>query len=345
MTVHTLHIDSRDRDPQAASSPSKYTVRLPQKFKKVISARLVSAEIPSSFYVFRASYGNTSLNTIVNGVAKTITIPDGNYSGSTMAVALRNALNEAYQPWTFNVTLSKTTLKLTIINLDGYDVGVDTTTDAAGSREWGLGFFLGFEKNAILTGPVVTAPRVCATNPYTYLVLDIEELNGAFEGGLDGSAMATRGCFAKIPFSANSFEYVFLDASSASATPLSYKPPITSLDRLRVKWRFHDGRAVDFEHLEHSFTLELTTKDPEPLKQTDPVVSHVAEAASQAAQAAYRVATVVSRPLPTAPPPGLKQSNPQNTSYVKMGACVVLSALVVWYVTRKKPGPAMLGPA
>lgn len=336
MTVHTLHVDSRDRDAVPGASPASYVVRLPERLKKVVSARLLSAEIPSSFYVFRAEYGNTSLHVSVNGVDQVLTIPDGNYTASSMATTLRAALNEAYAPWTFQVALSKTTLKLSFQSLDGLTMSVDTRDASASSREWGLGYYLGFDKDAVLTGQTITAPRVASTNPYTYLVLDCEELNGAMEGGIDGAAMAPHGCFAKIPFSANSFEYVFLDASSQSSHPITYRPPIATLDRLRVRWRFHDGRLVNFQDLEHSFTLELVTKDPAPnlTEKRDPVVSHAAEAATKAASAADRVAQALSKKPLQPPPAPLPPPKPPNKRLRLVLCGAVLALLVAWLVTR-----------
>ncbi|NBS71544.1 hypothetical protein EBT31_21930, partial [bacterium] len=79
-TTHTVLVDSRDRLDTPGATSSHYVIRLPSILKRVVSARLVSAEIPASFYIFRNTYGNTSLDVTVNGVAKTVTIPDGNYT-------------------------------------------------------------------------------------------------------------------------------------------------------------------------------------------------------------------------------------------------------------------------
>jgi hypothetical protein len=260
---------------------------------------LVSAEVPSSFYVFRAEYDNTSLKFVVYPpsvpeIAHTITIPDGNYTVNQLGVAIRSALNTAFAPLRFEVGLSKTTLKLSFANEDGYDMGVDTTTHSSKSREWGLGYYAGFRKNELLAGSIVTAPRVASTNPYTYLILDIEELNGAFEGGMNGSASAPHGCFAKIPFGTNSFEYVFMDASQSPPEFLRYKPPLASLEDLRVRFRFHDGRLVNFEDVEHSFSVELECKDPGVRLSSSTSESATTFQAAQAVDAATAASSAAS---------------------------------------------------
>ena len=360
--VHTILVDSRDREAPTATSPSAYRVTLPLKLRRVVSARLVSAEVPSSFYVFRAEYGNTSLRVLVNSVAHDITIPDGNYTASQMALALRTALNEAFAPLAFNAAVSKTTLKLSIQNLDGFDVSVDTTaaaTAAAGGTtapvtEWGLGYYLGFRKDEVVTGAVVTGSRVMSTNPYTYLVLDIEELNGSHEGGNGGATpMASHGCFAKIPFSANSFEYVFMDARAVSDKPATFSPPIATLDRLRVRFRFHDGRLVNFDDLEHSFTLELVTKEPAAAvyaatdqaavlaSQTADATAHMSRMATQVASAASSISRAVSSaPSSLARPPAAHSHHPSYMlpkAWLFFGAAL-LAVVYLFMVRRRLPG-------
>lgn len=328
-TVHTVLVDSRDRVDILGATSSKYTIRLPNILKRVVSARLISAELPASFYVFRQQYGNTSLNVEVNGVPRTLVIPDGNYTAITMATALRTALAGAYAPWSFDVTLSVTTRKLTFKSLDGYAIVLDTTDATDAPREWGLGYYLGLEKHTTITGtPQLTAPRMANTNPLTYIVLDIAELNAnrTIEGG-------NAPCFAKVPFAANSFQYAFLDASSTSTHPTVYKPPLASLDRLSIAWRFHDGRIIDFFDVEHSFTIEIVTKEPTPHPPPQ-APSDATRAAVAAAAAATRVARALEKP--PSPPPRPPSPRPQNKTLQLIACGGVLALLFVWMVTRTK---------
>lgn len=260
--VHQVLIDSRDRESPDDTSSSQYRITLPVRLRNVVSARLVSAEIPSSFYVFTQAFGNTSLHCEIDGVQKSIAIPDGNYTAASLAVALKTALMSAFNPFTFRVTVSASTLRITIECLEGYDMILDTTSASEKVTEWGLAYYLGFEKNTVYSGPSITSPRVVSPNPYSYLVLDVEELNGVHEGSPDGGGMAAHGCLAKLPLNTNSFDYMFVDTQNVSHSPVEFSPPIQTLERLRVAFRFHDGRVVDFQSLENSFTLELVTREP-----------------------------------------------------------------------------------
>jgi uncharacterized iron-regulated membrane protein len=87
--VHkTLHIDSRDRNP--LSSQSSYTVKLPKTYENVYSVTLKSAEIPFSWYVFSTNNGNTTFQVSTDDGANysTITIANGNYTGTELATQL-----------------------------------------------------------------------------------------------------------------------------------------------------------------------------------------------------------------------------------------------------------------
>jgi hypothetical protein len=64
--------------------------------------------------------------------------------------------------------------------------------------------------------------------------------------------------FAKIPVTQLAFSVVF-DSRNAFLTNIAfYERPIERMRTLKVKFRFHDGRLVDFKNINHSFTLEIT---------------------------------------------------------------------------------------
>ena len=247
----SLLVDSRDRE--LGGTPGAYTVRLPEAFRNVSGARLVTAELPTSFFVFTAARGNTSLLVTVGADTRVVTIPDGNYSFSRMTAAVTTALNAAFPAAAFAVTISPASFRATIAA--GVTFSLNTASALAyDATAWGLAWYLGFPKNATLTGTSVTAPNVASVNPETYLLLDVEGMNFVREVGPGGGGTPNR-TFAKVPVNAESFEYVYFDSC---ITANAIDPPLPRVDSLRLRWRFHDGRAVDFQMAEHSLTLELT---------------------------------------------------------------------------------------
>jgi len=82
MSVHTLDIDSGERDPVAYPNPGDYVVELKNPIYNVSKISLVSARIHASQLLI-----NDRNNTFsVNGT--TITLPNENYSGNELASEL-----------------------------------------------------------------------------------------------------------------------------------------------------------------------------------------------------------------------------------------------------------------
>ena len=253
-----LNIDSTDRDYALYPNPSKYTFKLPTPFRNVTSIRLLGVEVPASFYIFTAGAKNTTL--LINDYASGLgyvsaTIEDGNYSLPELAAAVQAAIQIATGNTTYQVLFNLNTYRMTIYNTVG-DFTIDTATNAAILRRfWGLGYYLGFAKGIYSsTLKVLTAPLMASINPYNYILLDLgDDLNMIQEGD------TVKGFFAKVPLNVNNFDYIYLTPECCSYNVAKYDPPIARLDKITVKWRFHDGREVQFNGFEHSFMLEIFT--------------------------------------------------------------------------------------
>ena len=259
---HTILVDSRDRDPVLYPSASSYRVELPEIFRNVSSARLVSAEIPGTFYVFSAGQGNTTLAVSVDGTYQTIQIPDGNYSALSMATAIRDALNAAFPGFTMDVTIQETTMRYTITSDPAVEIRVDCRDGAPGVSErhfdFGLGYFLGFTSKVEYSGTgSVTANGCFMLNPESYILLKIRGLNAVSACSAEGSRQQGRQVFAKIPFYVSSFGINFFDKLLTDNVMNPVREKIQWLD---IELVFHDDRPVTFVGSgEHSFTLEIFT--------------------------------------------------------------------------------------
>ena len=321
--THIVHLESSDRDMSAPSTTTaRYRMTLPRDFKNVVAARLVSAEIPGSFYVFRQGYRNTDLTIRMKRNTQTIEIPDGNYDTRTLLNTITQTLSYAFPPLKFCLKISTVTQKLRLICVEGFAMNI-----VGGGLLSTLGFAAG------QSGASIDAPRMFVPNPYTYLVMDIAQLNGAYEGPVEPFA-----CFAKIPFDTNSFGFVFYQPTNA--TFLTYAPPIARLRTLDVTFRFRDGIVVDFENIDHSFTIELKTKSPGRVVPRDvphlinaatavdaaTAASHAALHAVHAVNAARARAATAAR---TTPPQKLIPSSIQASSSSSRLCLVLVVGIVV----------------
>lgn len=260
---HIVLIDSNYRDRTKYASSSSYRIELPSVYKQVKSVRLMSAEVPMSFYVFTAAKGITTLHIGVYNTSETlklaeqtITIPDGNYNIETIVSTLTSLLNAntSFQGEgiTFIVTIDPTTYILSFETTR--KIYVDTTSYVSNTKaiDWGLEYFLGFSKNIITEGTTCKANKVVKLTPYNYILLDISEING-----MDECGRATNTAFAKIPMTVNSFETVMLSQDVCKFNTSYLNPYISKLSNLTIVWRTYDMNPVDFNDADHSFTLEL----------------------------------------------------------------------------------------
>lgn len=268
MPSHTILIDSRDRDFAAFPTPSQYKLKLPATYYNVKSARLVSAEIPRSFYTFSAALGNTSFDMILPSGTVTITIPDGNYTFTSMKTTLEGALASS-TGLTFTVLFSATTNRVTIFNVELVDFTlVCPPTNVP--TDWGLLYYLGFDADTTpaSSSGKIASPRPATFNNIAYILLDIEDLYGVDEGATYGGAVGRRP-FAKIPIDPGAEGYAMLDTSKCMFDDVLQRPVIPRLDTLRIRFRFHDNREVDFNMVDHSFAIKLETIENEPPKRVD----------------------------------------------------------------------------
>ena len=250
-----LLVDSRDAIHPAAD---EVEVQLPETLYSVTCARVLSAELTTSMYVFSAARGNTSMDVVLNGLTKTITIPDGNYSFSTMTAAVKSALNAAFLGASWTVAVDAITGKTSLSTSNAADVlAVDTRSlaSSAGSQ-WGLAYFLGFDRDILAqaTG-TLKSPRLANVAPDNYLILECPELGRVMEATADGvGGSASRYTFAKIPINATSFTSIFYDKAISANT---LDPPVAKLTSLRFRWRYHSGEPVDFNSVDWSITVEI----------------------------------------------------------------------------------------
>ena len=296
----TVIIDSRDRQITPSSSPGAYTILFPAVYSNIYSVTLRSYEVPFTYNQFSACQNNTSFSMTYNSSGgtvtstKTITIPDGNYTITTLPAFLTQNMNTAFgttatsplnaywSPVTglasVYSTIPSDSLSINFTASQGVNCGA--APPILQSTGWGLGYFLGFYQSnytssntpiytasstlSALTLPNITGNFIMNTNPDTYILMDIAGLNKIDETGLDGRAAGRiDGAFAKVPLTNNTGEYLFFQDTSGPS-PLNqrvYNPPISKLDRITVRWRRHDGRTIDFNGAEHSFTLELELLD------------------------------------------------------------------------------------
>jgi len=280
--VKTLSIHSEDRDIYQWPDPTQFEITAPVDYKNVVSLRLNDIELPSSYYVFSNINQNTKLSFTVNNQSYTLIITSGTYTYDQLVKELTDSLNQTVSDtYThFTVKYNPVTMKLVFSNdqdvfqfdftkAEQYDcnppiVCYDNYTN------WGLGSYLGFDKKIYTSKNNVIEPEYTLNligDTYIYMELayynNIDEIapyayksNASIHpkvGGKHNSA------FAKIPL----FPRRIVSFSS-SETYLSNifvsNPPLERIQKFKIKLRHHDGRPVNFNNCNYTFTIEITMR-------------------------------------------------------------------------------------
>ena len=160
--------------------------------------------------------------------------------------------------------------------------------------KWGLPYYLGFQKkcyqstrdlsglafnyscpssSTITTGADITnyiaAPLSFNLTGETSMYLEVDKYNSYDElypynqssrQNFDNNAYSgrTNSAFAKIPITKHS-ENSFDSRTLYLQNLVQYDPPIERIARLKFKFRFHDGRLVNFQNYLFDFTIEFNS--------------------------------------------------------------------------------------
>jgi hypothetical protein len=277
----TLSIHSEDRDITQWPDPTQFEITAPVDYKNVVSLRLNDIELPSSYYVFSNINQNTKLSFTVNNQSYTLIITSGTYTYDQLVKELTDTLNQTVSDtYThFTVKYNPITMKLLFLNdqdqfhfdftkAEQYDCNPIVCYD--NYTNWGLGSYLGFDKKIYTSRNNIIEPEYTLNligDTYIYMELayynNIDEIapytyksNASIHpkvGGKHNSA------FAKIPL----FPRRIVSFSS-SETYLSNifvsNPPLERIQKFKIKLRHHDGRPVNFNNFNYTFTIEITMR-------------------------------------------------------------------------------------
>jgi hypothetical protein len=193
-----INIDTRFRDEYNYSQLVNYNVTIPERISDVKSMKVVSAEIPISFYNISLALGNNYfLITDTTPTSKVITIPDGQYNTISLSNMINSQINAQYGSVNLRYDLSgciggfdasgtssyftaKANKNISII----FAVNTDGTRDKFNFKSK-LGWLLGFRQPSYTINNTVTpttpyfaqSESLLDINGPRYLYLAIDEFN------------------------------------------------------------------------------------------------------------------------------------------------------------------------
>jgi hypothetical protein len=272
-----LNIDSRFRESYYTTLSTNFNINLPLNMDNVVQMQLSAIEIPTTFFLVSKQYGNNFFTITANNETAIISIPDGNYTATTIIDAINHQIS--LQPAPFPSTLVNFA-----VNLVGGSTGSGQTLvgPAAGGltqlelnfqiNESGfedrstplplkLGWILGF-RNGKYTGNVnyvsegiidIQAPK------YVYLAIDdyTNSVNNNFFSAFNSSIL-NKNILARISMNQNNFSVLEQNNLNLVTTPREYFGPI-NLYSMNIQLLDEYGRILNLNNMDFSFCLTLIT--------------------------------------------------------------------------------------
>jgi hypothetical protein len=263
-----VNVDTRFRDEYNYKTTSDYNITLPERFTEVRSISVTNVEIPMTYYNVSESLGNNAMAITGAGpVTRTIVIPDGNYTQTTMVSALTAQLTVAGSPFT-NLTFAIPNNFTTITpSSDTFTVNFDV--DASGNFvkynfKSRLGWLLGFRNQSYTFGSKLTSTTFANLSGPRYLYLVVDEFTGSgnqksFVSPLHASTI-NKNILARIPINNTLYPYMSVFPVNRSNGLISDTRSYTGkvdIQKLNVQLINEYGSPMNLNGADFSFCMCL----------------------------------------------------------------------------------------
>ena len=285
MNTRFLSIHTEDRDVSKWPNTNHFSVVLPVEYKNVACIKLEDIQLPFTHYVFTTTYGNTTLLVGASDPSTTVTIAEGTYTPTELATELQTKINLVMAPQTVQVTYQPILYKFLFTSSSSFTMSFETTN--INHSNWGLGSHLGFEKKAYTsmttsndydlplgntTGTVyrIMSDSQCFVYGHSNIYMEIDQYTtmDEIEPYTYKSSLLVHSrhsgkhnsCFAKISTLTHNIESASLTGLSSYRfihNPFQSCPPLERIQKLIFKFRYHDGRLIDFGNVDFNFTLSF----------------------------------------------------------------------------------------
>jgi hypothetical protein len=278
---HYLNIDTKFADdftnnrlnPACATTynMANYTITLPEKMNEITSMMVCNVELPQVFYNVSAALGNNIMKITSTGLSTVITVPDGNYTNSTLITTLNSLFfankntNGGYLIYDVSNNVSTIRTDASGVFVLDFAVSPDGTFDKYNFKSK-LGWILGFRQ---LTYSIPISSRIYSESFVNllgpkYLYLAIDEFskgnNKSFSAVLP-SSLIRKNIIAKICLNRQVYPFgTVLPANNFNGYLLSdlrtYNGKI-DIQKLNVQLIDENGNTVNMNGCDFSFCLEL----------------------------------------------------------------------------------------
>lgn len=277
-----LTVHSEDRDVKKWPASNHFEIILPEAIKNVQSMRLVQSTMPSHFYNISEHLQNNRMD--ING--HEIVVPDGFYTPDSLATTLSSSISTLInsansiveydsikQKFIFHGTGNTLNFNQHYVCKKCPEQNPNVWTQYT---KWGLGSYLGFDKKSYTPSTekpnVIEAPYFPKLDGEQVIYMEVDKYNSYDElypysestSSLYNNDYGARvnSAFAKIPLSkspepGNIPSESIYDSRNSNLQNVSYfDPPLERVQKLKFKFRYHNGMLVDFKDQPFNFTVE-----------------------------------------------------------------------------------------
>jgi hypothetical protein len=263
-----INIDTKFRDEYNYLQTSNYNITLPERITDVKSIEVTNIEVPVTYYNISMNLGNSyfKIMTTSSTSPQVITIPDGQYTGSSLATAINTLLSHSSYTnlqYTFDGSGS-------IFKTSSSSLKIEFDIDSTGNNDKfnfksKLGWLLGY-RNTIYT--ITTANTVSEgiidLNGPRYLYLAIDEFNS--KGNQNSfitptsTSMINKKIIARLAMNSQLFPYgniaSFTKYNGLSTDARNYTG-VVDLLKLNVQLLNENGIPMQLNGLDFSFLIKV----------------------------------------------------------------------------------------
>lgn len=241
-------IDSKDRNQVQYQNPNDYTIVFDDDINDVVSAQLISADVPFTTYLINDNFKDLYIT--ISGTTTKVTLTIGDYTATTLASHIQDKLNDLSNN-NFSVSYDSVKDNFLFRSKVAFSLAFDGVSNPLSSL---LGFKQTTYTSSILPEideyvNVIRSPyrKNFDYNKYIYLVIDQFDLN-------KGNAKPINKSYAAL-----TEQYTQLSINDKPKIIKYFSPTIPRLSKLSVSFYDRYGNKYDFQNQDHRLEFLFTS--------------------------------------------------------------------------------------
>jgi hypothetical protein len=271
---YNLNLNSCFRNNYYQSNPCDFLYMIPSEIKNVVSMRLVSIEIPNSWYLFSKLKKNNVFEIIIceneTCCCFTIEVPEGNYDSETLEEYLNSnyfynsGVENCLKYLKFSINHYNHKSKFEVIELCEFEkkhitFSIKFVESSSQNIMNTFGWIIGFRAANYVNVTELESEGLFDAGGDRYIYLCINDFqynsNSSNLVCFDKSTL-NEDVIAKIPMINGKLSLIVNDNNSALSKIRLYNGPV-NLSRLQIKIIDRFGSVIDLNNMDFSLTLEL----------------------------------------------------------------------------------------